>query len=301
MFFFSAHQRRFFRPTFSIIMTLAQVILLNHASAADAPTPIRFWPEGAPRAVGNGPEDTPTLTPFIAPADKATGGAFIVCPGGGYRGLADHEGKPIAEWLNSIGVSAFVLKYRHAPEYQHPVPLLDAQRAIRTVRSRADEWKIKSDKIGILGFSAGGHLTATAGTHFDAGNPNAIDSIDKVSCRPDAMVLIYPVITMTDKGHAGSRQNLLGDHPSQEMIDLLSNEKQVTNDTPPGFLVHGVNDRAVPYDNSLMFVDALVKARVPVELHLFEDGPHGFGLGAKDPSLSMWPELCSKWLKKHGF
>jgi acetyl esterase/lipase len=232
----------------------------------------------------------------------------VVCPGGGYGGLAEHEGHPIAKWLNSLGVTAIVLKYRlGSAGYRHPVMLNDASRAIRTVRSHAGEWKIDPKRIGILGFSAGGHLASTAATHFDEGKPEASDTVERVSSRPDFAVLVYPVITMEDPyTHRGSRQNLLGENPSRELIELLSNEKQVTAKTPPCFLVHTADDAAVPVENSLLFASACRKAGVPVEIHVFEHGPHGFGLGANSPVLngtnsvlSAWPSLCAAWMRSH--
>ena len=266
-----------------------------------AQAPIVLWPEGAPGALGKDPADIPTLTPFLPLKEKATGAAVIVCPGGGYGHLADHEGAPVAEWLNSIGITAFVLKYRLGPRYHHPAPLQDAARAIRTIRAHAAEWKVDPKRIGILGFSAGGHLASTIATHFDAGKPGASDPIERVSSRPDLVVLIYPVITMGEKTHAGSKKNLLGDNPTPELIALLSNEKQVTSETPATFLVHTMTDPGVPVDNTLLFVAALRKASVPFELHLYERGPHGFGLGGNDPILSTWPARCADWLRVHGF
>jgi acetyl esterase/lipase len=266
-----------------------------------AETPIVLWPGGAPGAVGNETIDIPTLTAYLSPKDKMTGAAIIVCPGGGYTHLADHEGRPVAEWLNSLGVTAFVLKYRLGPRYHHPAPMQDAARAIRIVRARAAEWSLDPQRIGILGFSAGGHLASTAGTHFDSGNPNAADAIERVSSKPNLMILIYPVITMRDKTHAGSRKNLLGDDPAPELVTLLSNDEQVTKETPPAFLVHTSNDDAVPVENSLLFVNALRRASVPFEFHLYERGPHGFGLGGKDPILATWPDRCAGWLRLHGF
>jgi len=264
-------------------------------------TPIVLWPDGAPGAIGKDPADIPTLTPFLPLKEKATGAAVIVCPGGGYGHLADHEGAPVAEWLNSIGITAFVLKYRLGPRYHHPVPLQDAARAIRTVRTRAGEWKIDPERIGILGFSAGGHLASTIATHFDSGKPDANDPIERASSRPSLAILIYPVITMRDKTHAGSKKNLLGNSPSPELVSLLSNEEQVTKETPPAFLVHTMTDTSVPVENSQMFAAALRKAGVPFELHLYERGPHGFGLGRDDPILSTWPSRCADWLRIHGF
>ena len=268
---------------------------------ASTETPIVLWPDGAPGAAGQAPTDIPTLTPFLPAKDKATGGAIIVCPGGGYSHLANHEGAPVAEWLNSIGVTAFVLKYRLGPTYHHPAPLQDAQRAIRTVRARAKEWGLDPQRIGILGFSAGGHLAATAGTHFAEGQTNAADPIERVSSRPNLLVLIYPVITMGPLGHAGSKLNLLGKEPSAELVQLLSNEEQVTKETPPTFLVHTMTDAGVPVENSMAFAAALRKAGVPFEFHLYEQGKHGFGLAPTDPVLSSWPGRCADWLRLHGF
>ena len=275
------------------------VSFTNMNEAAQAP--IVLWPDGAPGAVGKDALDIPTLTPFLPLKEKATGAAVIVCPGGGYSHLADHEGGPVAQWLNSIGITAFVLKYRLGPRYHHPAPLQDAARAIRLVRARAAEWKINPERIGILGFSAGGHVASTIATHFDSGKPDASDPIERVSSRPSLAILIYPVITMGDKTHAGSKKNLLGDNPSPQMISLLSNEEQVTRETPPTFLVHTMTDTAVPVENSQMFAAALRKAGVPFEFHLYERGPHGFGLGRDDPILSTWPARCADWLRIHGF
>ena len=263
--------------------------------------PIVLWPDGAPGALGQEPGDIPTLTPFLPPAEKANGAAVIVCPGGGYSHLADHEGRPVAEWLNTLGITAFVLKYRVGPRYHHPAPLLDAARAIRTVRARATEWRLDPNRLGILGFSAGGHVVSTIGTHFDRGNTDAADPIERVSSRPDLMILIYPVITMREFTHAGSKKMLLGENPSADLVKLLSNDEQVTRETPPAFLVHTSDDPGVPVENSLRFAEALRKEKVPVEVHIYEHGPHGFGLGGKDPILSTWPQRCAEWLKMHGF
>ena len=263
--------------------------------------PIVLWPKGAPGALGQEPSDIPTLTPFIPPKDKTTGAAIIVCPGGGYARLAEHEGRPVAEWLKSIGVTAFVLKYRHGSRYPHPAPLQDAARAIRTVRSRAAEWRLDPHRIAILGFSAGGHLASTAATHFDPGNSKATDPIEQVSSRPSLLILIYPVITMRELTHAGSRRNLLGPEPSEELVAMLSNDEQVTKETPPTFLVHTATDAGVPVENSLRFAAALGKNGVAFELHIYEQGPHGFGLGGKDRILSTWPERLAAWLSLHGF
>lgn len=229
---------------------------------------------------------------------KGNGAAVVVCPGGGYAGLAcDHEGVQIGKWLNSLGVAAFVLRYRHRP-HRHPIPLADAQRAIRIVRSRAKQWGIDPAKIGIMGFSAGGHLAASATTHFDAGKPDAPDPIDRVSCRPDFSILIYPVISMK-KGitHGGSRGNLLGPSPDEKLVALMSNELQVTARTPPTFLVHATSDRVVVSANSTLFHAACKKAGVPCELRLYKQGGHGFGLGRKGHDSAEWPTRCADWLK----
>ncbi len=279
------------------------LMLVSWAPFANAAPedPIILWPAGAPGAVGHGPTDIPTLTPYLPPKEKATGAAVIICPGGGYQHLADHEGRPVAEWLNSIGVTAFVLKYRLGPTYHHPAQLQDAARAIRTVRARAKEFGIDPERVGILGFSAGGHLAATAGTHFDSGRPDASDIIERAGSRPNLMILIYPVITMRELTHAGSKKNLLGSEPSPQLVALLSNEEQVTKETPPAFLVHTMTDAAVPVENSMMFAAALREAGVSFEFHLYERGAHGFGLAPDDPVLSSWPARCADWLRLHGF
>jgi acetyl esterase/lipase len=293
----------------SVAMLCAVFFVTAQATSAEGPMPlsesgtsIRLWEGAAPGALGTGDADIPTLTVFRPEADKTNGTAVVICPGGGYAGLADHEGRPVAQWLNTVGVSGFVLKYRLGPNYHHPVMLEDVSRALRMVRSHAGEWKLDGNRIGVLGFSAGGHLASTAVTHFDDGKSDAADPVDRVSSRPDFGVLIYPVITMTDPyTHGGSRSNLLGTHPSQELIDLLSNEKQVTDKTPPCFLVHGADDSAVPIDNSTMFAQALHKHHVAVELHVFDHGPHGFGLGGNDRVLNQWPALCARWMEHHGW
>jgi acetyl esterase/lipase len=224
----------------------------------------------------------------------------IVCPGGGYGGRAPHEGEPIALWLNSIGVSAFVLDYRVAP-YRNPCELMDAQRAIRYVRSHARDFNIDPKHIGILGFSAGGHLASSAGTHYDNGKPDAADPVDRMSCRPDTMILCYAVITFGEFGHNGSMVNLLGPDPPQDLRDLFSNEKQVTAHTPPTFLWHTEDDPGVPVENSLLFAQALRRNKVSFELHIFKTGRHGLGLAPGDPHVGAWMQSCGEWLKKLGF
>jgi acetyl esterase/lipase len=261
-----------------------------------------LWPEGAPGAVGNEAVDRPKITVYRAPAETATGTAVVVCPGGGYVVLAaDHEGKQVAEWLNSLGVSAFVLQYRLGPRYHHPAPLQDAQRALRMVRSGAAEWGVDPARIGILGFSAGGHLASTAATHFDDGNPEADDPVARESSRPAFAVLCYPVITLEGPfAHVGSRTALLGDSPDPALVEALSNERHVTSRTPPTFLFHTADDASVPVENSLLFFSALRKAGVAAELHVFAHGRHGVGLAPDDPSLSQWPGLCAQWMRGLG-
>jgi acetyl esterase/lipase len=267
-----------------------------------APKAEPLWPDGAPGALGTDDTDRPTLAPFLVPAGKGVGTAVIVCPGGGYVGLAmDKEGYQIAQWLNSLGVSAFVLKYRLGPKYRHPVELGDAQRAIRIVRQRAGEYRVLPDRIGIMGFSAGGHLASTAGTHFDAVNANPADPIDKVSSRPDFLVLGYPVISFTTPyTHRGSLRALLGDGADSKLVESLSNELQVTAQTPPTFLFHTNADTGVPAENSALFYLALRKAGVPAEIHIYERGPHGVGLAQTDEALSTWPGRLADWLRIRG-
>ena len=276
-------------------------VLAAMLAYAQEPTTIPLWPNGAPGALGNEDSDKPSLTIFLPVKNQATGTGIVVCPGGAYVNLAaNHEGRQVANWLNSLGIAAFVLKYRLGPRYHHPIELGDAQRAIRMVRANAAEYGLAPDRIGIMGFSAGGHLTSTAGTHFDAGNPADSDPIQRASSRPDFLVLGYPVITLTAPyAHQGSRRNLLGDNPDPKLVEALSNELQVTAQTPPAFLFHTTEDKAVPVENSILFYMALRKAGVPAELHIFEKGPHGFGITQKDPALAMWPALLANWLRAH--
>jgi acetyl esterase/lipase len=285
-------------------MNLSLLALTSVLFAADPVSPKEelLWPKGAPGAVGSEAPDKPTLTAYVPPADKATGTAVVVCPGGGYGHLAvDHEGKQPAEFLNGLGVAAFVLKYRIAPRYHHPAPLQDVQRALRTVRSRAGEYHLDPHKVGVWGFSAGGHLASTAATHFDDGKPDADDPVERVGCRPDFAILCYPVITLKPPYyHKGSRDNLLGKSPDPQLLDSLCNETQVTAKTPPTFLFHTTADTAVPPENSVLFYTALRKAKVPAELHIYEKGPHGVGLAPRDPVLSSWPKRLADWLKVHG-
>jgi acetyl esterase/lipase len=278
------------------------VLGVTLCAAGDTPKVELLWPQGAPGAVGTEERDKPSPTIYLPPADKATGTAVVVCPGGGYGALAvGHEGKEPAEWLNRHGIAAFVLRYRLGPRYRHPAPLQDAQRAVRIVRGRAGEWRVDPKRIGIWGFSAGGHLASTAATHFDDGKPDADDPIERVSCRPDFAILCYPVITLQPPyAHLGSRRNLLGDKPDEKLLESLCNEKQVTARTPPTFLFHTSADRAVPAENSMRFYEALRKAKVPAELHIYEQGEHGVGLAVGKGAASAWPDQLAAWLKAHG-
>lgn len=264
-----------------------------------------LWPNGAPDAHGTSPTDIPTLTPYFATVENATGATMVVCPGGGYAGLAAHEGVDYARWLNEQGITAFVLKYRLGSSgYHHPVEMHDAQRAIRYVRANATKWNLDPKRIGIIGSSAGGHLASTCMTHFDSGNPNASDPIEQASCRPDLGVLCYAVITMGPNTHAGSKKNLLGENPDPELVELLSNEKQVTKDTPPAFIFHSVADTTVKVENALAFAEALQKNGVSYSLHIYPKGQHGIGLGSKqwDPKhRHPWTMECALWLKDMGF
>jgi acetyl esterase/lipase len=286
---------------YSFLIACLIIPVASIALAAD-PRVELLWPKGAPGAIGDSEADKPSITIYLPAAEKATGAAVVVCPGGGYGHLAvDHEGRQPAEYLNSLGVAAFVLRYRIAPRYRHPAPLQDAQRALRGVRARAKEWSVDPKRIGIWGFSAGGHLASTAATHFDSGKPDAEDPIDRVSCRPDFAILCYPVITMTPPyTHMGSRNNLLGSNPSPDLVESYSNEKQVRPDSPPTFLFHTTEDTGVPPENSILFYQALRKAHVPAELHIYEKGKHGVGLAQKDPVLSSWPDRLSAWLRQRG-
>ena len=272
------------------------------AAQVPDPQPLLLWQGSAPGSQGTAEEDRPSIMPFPAAEGRATGTAVVVCPGGGYGALSmDKEGTQIARWLNSLGVTAFVLKYRLGPRYHHPVELGDAQRAIRTVRYRAQEYGVRPDRIGIMGFSAGGHLASTAGTHFDAGDRGASDPIDRVSSRPDFLVLVYPVISLnTPYVHKGSLRNLLGENPDPKLVESLSNETQVTRETPPTFLFHTSTDTSVPPENSVLFYMALRKAGVPAEMHIYEQGPHGVGLAQTDEALSSWPERLAVWLRVRG-
>jgi acetyl esterase/lipase len=304
----------FLIPFLASVVTVEQVAAQQPAVIPAAPKPIGrgepppatqprllLWPNGAPLAMGTEEKDTPWLWLYPAPPETANGSAVVICPGGGYGGLATaHEGNEVAKFFNSLGVHAFVLKYRLSP-YRHPVPMLDVQRALRLVRANAADWKVNPERVGVMGFSAGGHLASTAATHFDEGQTTAEDPVDRLSCRPDFAVLCYPVISFTTEYvHAGSRKNLLGENPDPELVQSLSNELQVTERTPPTFLFHTGEDKGVPPENSVLFYMALRKAKVPAEMHLYERGPHGVGLVLNDPILGTWSARLAGWLKTRG-
>jgi acetyl esterase/lipase len=264
---------------------------------------VLLWPAGATGASGSEDIDKPSLTIFLPVMANATKTGVVVAPGGGYQHLAvEKEGYAVARWLNERGVAAFVLQYRLGPKYHHPVELEDAQRAIRMVRANAAEYGVAADHIGMWGFSAGGHLAATAGTRFDSGNSSASDPIEQQGSRPDFLILGYPVITFEEPYvHRGSLKYLLGDSPDPSLVASLSAETQVTKDTPPTFLFTTTDDKTVPVMNSVMFYSALVKAGVPAEMHIFQHGAHGAGLAAANPQLSVWPDLVAKWMRERGY
>lgn len=265
-----------------------------------------LWPDGAPGANGEADTDVPALLAFPAEKSKANGCGVVVCPGGGYGGLAmDHEGFQIVRWLNDRGISAWILRYRLGSKgYHHPIQKGDVLRAIRTARYNAESTGVDPSRIGVWGFSAGGHLASTAATHFDTGNETATDPIDRVSSRPDFAVLCYPVISMKEPvTHQGSRRNLFGPdrYENQDLVALLSNELRVTSETPPTFIFHTTDDQAVPVENAILFYSALRTHKVNCELHVYQKGRHGVGLGGNDPILSTWPSRLEDWLGTNGF
>ena len=287
--------------------TLALVLLLFPVLAgfAQSGEPIKLWTDTPPGAHGTADQDIPTITPFLPPPDKATGAAIVVCPGGGYGALAPHEGRDYALFLNQHGIVALVLKYRlGSAGYRHPIILGDAARAVRFVRAKAGEMKIDPKRVGIMGSSAGGHLVSTLVTHFDAGRPDSDDPIERQSSRPDLAILCYPVITMVgDFTHKGSKQNLLGKEPSDELSRDLSNDLQVKKDSPPCFIWHTWEDSGVKVENALVFATALRKAGVPFDLHVFQKGRHGIGLNDTEPFANAhpWSRDLVFWLKEYGW
>ncbi len=279
-------------------LRLLVMVLLPSLFTVTAQESFPLWAGKAPGALGEGTNDIPTLTVYKPAEGKATGAAMVICPGGGYGGLAQHEGKDYALWLADHGVTGFVLRYRLGSHgYRHPVMLQDAARAVRTVRAQATKWSIDPKRVGLMGSSAGGHLASTLLTHFDPGNADASDEIEKQSSRPDLGILCYAVITLGPKTHQGSKKNLLGENPSDALVTLLSNERQVTKETPPTFLWHTAEDTSVPAENSMMFALALQENHVPYELHIYEKGKHGIGLANGHP----WTEECLRWLKSRDF
>jgi len=293
------------RPLFAILLLVLTPPLIS--AHGQTPGVLPLWPDGAPMAGGGGEGDVPRIELYRVESAEPTA-AILILPGGGYRNLAaGHEGVEIAQFFNSHGITAAVCFYRHrglgnaGAGYGHPVPMLDASRGIRTLRAKSQEWNIDPKRIGIIGFSAGGHLASTISTHFDDGQPNASDPVEAVSSRPDYCVLGYPVISFgKPHTHGGSQRNLLGDNPDPELVRSLSNEDAVTDRTPPTFLFHTAEDKGVPAENSLVYTSALLRAGVPAELHVFEAGRHGVGLAVGLPGAEAWPSLCAQWLKQRG-
>ena len=288
----------------TLILSLASAVLIATASAE----PIRLWEGDAPGALGKADQDIPTLTAFLPAAGTANGTAIVICPGGGYGGLASHEGQGYAEFLAGKGVACFVLKYRLGSKgYRHPVMMHDVQRAIRLVRTNAAKWAVDPARIGVMGSSAGGHLATTSVTHFDSGKADSTDAVDRTSCRPDFGVICYGVISMEDGvTHGGSKNNLLGKDPAADLVELLSNDKQVTKNTPPCFVWTTGEDKAVLPENSFRFVQALRKSGIAFDFHVYEKGPHGIGLspgknGVPAGDVHPWGKDLVFWLQQHGW
>lgn len=266
-------------------------------------SPIPLWPNGAPGALGTSSNDIPTITPYLCESN-ATGAAMVICPGGAYVQLSRQEGNDIALWLNQHGVTCFVLKYRLGSHgYRYPAEFQDGARAIRWVRAHAADYKIDSHRVGLMGFSAGGHLTSMVVTHFDSGDTNAADPIERQSSRPDIGVLGYPVISMGEFAHKTSKQMLLGTNPPPELVAETSSELQVKTNTPPCFIWQTADDKVVSVENSLLFAEALQKNHVPFDLHIYEHGKHGQGLGDKPPFAHPlpWVGECLRWLASQNF
>lgn len=295
-------------------VALVSTLAMRPAVSAAEPQTIALWPEGVPdlKADATPEKDDgqgrysnihhPSLTVYAPPAGSANGTGIVYAAGGGYQRVAvGQNGGDVTRWLNSLGLTVFVLKYR-AMEYGHPAPLRDALRAMRIVRSRAAEWNLKPDRIGMLGGSAGAHLTASTGTLFDAPEGRTGAALDKISGRPDFMVLIFPVITMEDPvAHGASRKNLLGAAPPADLKQRLSPDQQVKANTPSTFLVHSSEDATATVENSLLFYQAMRRAKAPIEMHLYPKGPHGSGMDPKLGPISEWPKLCEKWMQFNGW
>ncbi|TDU81853.1 acetyl esterase/lipase [Prosthecobacter fusiformis] len=289
---------------FPSLFRLAVLFLASAVHAAE-PAKVPLWPDGAPGAKGQEDKDQPFIYAWPAAKETATKAAFIVCPGGGYGGLAaDHEGVQVARWFNGIGVSAFVLHYRLGTQgYHYPIQLMDVQRAIRHVRANAAQYGIDPNRIGVIGFSAGGHLSSMAATLFDE-KPEGMtnDAVDQVSARPDVAAPTYAVISMIDDfAHMGSRKNLLGPNDSDELARKVSTHLRVTPQTPPTFLFQTDEDTVVPAENAVNFYLACRKNGVPAELHCYKPGPHGVGLYLGDPVLGTWSGHLRDWLRNQGF
>jgi acetyl esterase/lipase len=284
---------------------MAQEATNSPGSPGETNVSFPLWPGEAPGALGTAAKDTPTLTMFAPAPGSANGAAMVICPGGGYAKLAPHEGEGYARWLSGQGITCFVLKYRLGVDgYRYPVELEDVSRAIRLVRARAKEWNLDTNRVGVIGSSAGGHVASMAMTRFDAGNSNATDVVDRESSRPDIAILCYPVITMGKFAHQGSKNNLLGENPPTALVEETSSELQVKKDSPPCFIWGTDEDKTVPIENSLEFAAALRKAGVPFEIHVYQRGGHGQGLGSHeyDPHKWLpWVAECNRWLKEHGY
>jgi len=285
-------------------LTTTLLLAALFAARAEDPAALPLWPEGAPGALGNTPFDIPTLTPFLPAATNATGAAMVICPGGGYANLAPYEGKDYAQWLSQHGIAGFVLKYRLGSHgYHHPIELQDAARAVRWVRAHAAEYQVDVHRVGIMGSSAGGHLASTLMTHFDAGDTNAADVVERQSSRPDVGILCYAVVSMSQYPTSGSAINLLGTNAPPEVVRSVSSELQVTAQTPSAFIWCTFDDTTVPLENSLLFAEALRKHQVPFDFHIYQKGRHGLGLADKPPFAHPhpWASDCLFWLRVQGF
>lgn len=287
---------------YPLLSLLAAGVLFSPLPVRGEHQRIQLWPNEAPGALGQEPKDVPSMQKYSVESDHPTS-AVLICPGGGYGGLAmGHEGEEIAEWFNDLGVTAFVLDYRHRGKgYGYPAPQLDSRRALRTIRANATKWNVNPAQIGVIGFSAGGHLASTLGTHFTAGDASSSDPVERVSSRPDYLILCYPVIAMNEPHtHRGSQRNLLGEDADPKLIDKMSTYKHITKETPPAFLFHTTADKAVPPMNSVQFYTGLIRAGVPAELHIYETGRHGVGLGRNIPGTNSWPSRLADWLRGRG-
>ena len=295
--------RLFFSTLAMATMAVAFLTISQLLAAEPKSFNLPLWENGAPGAIGAEAKDIPMAMVRLPESDSPTG-ALIICPGGGYGGLAmGHEGTEMAEWANQMGLAAIICDYRHRGKgYGHPAPLLDAQRSIRTVRAKANEWNIDATRVGILGFSAGGHLVSTVLTRFDSGNPKSEDAVERESSRPDYGILAYPVILFGQPNtHKGSERNLLGESPDPKLLASFQSDLNVTKETPPTFLFHTLEDKGVPPQNSVAFYAAMIRNGVPGELHVFEKEQHGVGLAKKIPGTSDWPNVCRRWLEAKHF